>query len=146
MDTGIDTIVEHITRLTGLVLSAGQRDELSRYLRRRDVTEASVFIARLADPVEFRMLMDCLTVKETFFYRYAAQFDACRDQLLPGFIARAKEEDRHVRVWSAGCCTGEEAYTLAIIAAEHGWLDRVEILGTDINESYLEAAMAGVFS
>lgn len=108
--------------------------------------DAGAFIACLADPAEFRPLIDTLTVRETFFYRFAAQFDAFRDHLLPQFLARAAGEERRVRVWSAGCCTGDEPYTLAIIAAEQGCLDRIEILATDINESYLEAAMAGVFS
>jgi len=146
MGAHIGQIVDYLTRKTGLVLSTSQLDELARYIERREHLKDGDFATHLSDPNEFRMLIDCLTVKETFFYRYAAQFDAFRDLLLPKFLARADEESRHVRVWSAGCCTGEEAYTFALIAAERGVLDRVEILATDINESYLEAAMTGVFS
>ena len=59
---------------------------------------------------------------------------------------RARAQSRRLRIWSAGCCTGEEPYTLAIQAAERGVAEDVEILATDINESYLEKAIAGVFS
>lgn len=143
----IDAVVEYITHQTGLVLSPAQLQDLTAYVRRRTaVTGTTDFIALLDDPGEFRMLVDGLTVKETFFLRYQAQFDAFRDHLLPHFLSTAGAEQRHVRVWSAGCCTGEEAYTLALIASESGCLDRVEILATDINETYLEAAMEGVFS
>ena len=146
MDSHISQIVDYLTRKTGLVLSTAQLDELRRYIERREHLHDADFAVHLSDPSEFRTLIDCLTVKETFFYRYAPQFDAFRDQLLPKFLAAADQQQRHVRIWSAGCCTGEEAYTFALIAAESGVLDRVEILATDINESYLEAAMSGVFS
>ncbi len=146
----LETVIGYVTETTGLALSAAQRAELRPYLATRmallGVTTAAAYIARLADPGEFRALIDGLTTPETYFYRFEVQFDAFRDVLLPDFRRRALAEGRPVRLWSAGCCTGEEAYTLAIIASEAGCADEVEILATDINEGYLEAAMAGEFS
>jgi chemotaxis protein methyltransferase CheR len=142
-DRDLDAIIQHVTDTTGLALSPTQRQHLEQYAGRR---RGGDVIASLADPAEFRALIDLLTVQETFFFRYEAQFDAFRDSLLPRFLARARDERRKVRLWSAGCCTGEEAYTLALIAADCGCLDEVEILATDINETYLEAAMNGVYS
>ena len=146
----LETVTGYVADTTGLALSAAQRAELRPYLAKRlallGVTTASAYIARLAEPAEFRELIDCLTTRETYFYRFEAQFDAFREVLLPAFRGRALAAGRPVRLWSAGCCTGEEAYTLAIIAAEAGGADEVEILATDINEGYLEAAMAGEFS
>jgi len=150
MDDQLAALIGYLAQKTGLILSGTQRADLLRYLATRMATlgaaSAADYIARLDDPSEFRALIDTLTVKETFFYRYEAQFDAFKDELLPGFLASARAEGRSVKLWSAGCCTGEEAYTLALLSAEAGCLDAVDILATDINEGYLEAAMEGSFS
>lgn len=142
-----DRIADYISRKTGLVLSTTQRADLRQYVaRRREAIKGSDALAWLDDPREFRRIIDSLTVRETFFYRYESQFDAFRDHLLPRMLAGARAEGRPVRVWSAGCCSGEEPFTLAIIAAEMGCANEIAILGTDINENYLEAAETGVFS
>ncbi|MDD5208624.1 MAG: hypothetical protein PHV36_04510 [Elusimicrobiales bacterium] len=142
-------VASALARKTGLVFSREQLAELEDFLRERfaalGLASAGDYLARLEEPEEFRAALDRLTVKETFFYRHEAQFDAFMKYLLPGFLDRAAGK-RPVRLWSAGCCTGEEAYTLAILAAEAGCLERVEILATDIHEGYLEAAMAGAYS
>lgn len=143
-------VAAYLSGLTGLVFSTEQLARLTEFLRGRfsllHISDPADYIARLKDPAEFLAAVDTLTVKETFFYRHEAQFDAFIKYFLPGLLAKAAEEKRPVRLWSAGCCTGEEPYTLAILAAEAGRLDQVEILGTDINEGYLETALAGVYS
>lgn len=142
-----DRITDYISRKTGLVLSSTQRAALQHYVAKRQTAfEGNDAIGWLDDPREFRRIIDSLTVRETFFYRYEGQFDAFRDRLLPRMLADARAQGRPVRVWSAGCCSGEEPFTLAIIAAEMGCASEVEILATDINENYLEAAMTGAFS
>jgi chemotaxis protein methyltransferase CheR len=151
MHEATNAVAAFLAARTGLALSVNQRDDLSRYLEKRvgtQVSETSIAdcVARFHDPAEFRALVDLLTVKETYFYRHETQFEALRDNLLARFATKAAAEGRPVRLWSAGCCTGEEPYTLAIIAAERGLLDSVEILGTDINERYLEVAMAGAYT
>lgn len=82
------------------------------------------------------------TIGETHFFRIGPQVNALRDSVLPDLVARVSSRCR-LRVWSAGCSTGEEPYTLAMLLREHagvlaGW--DVEIVGTDLNHAALAAA------
>lgn len=97
-------------------------------------------------PIEFARLRDALTINVTRFYRNAETWNLLRRTLMPGLCAPGAGE---IRIWSAGCASGEEAYTLAILAAEqfdrHGRareLDRVAVDATDIDEASLERARA----
>lgn len=148
MPDATDAVAGFVAERTGLSLSTFQHTDLKRYLHTRFGASATAAdcVHRLNDASEFRLLLDRLTVKETYFYRHETQFEALRGMLLPRFVEPARTEGRAARLWSAGCCTGEEPYTLAIIAAERGCLDDVEILGTDINEGYLETAIAGAYT
>ena len=90
-----------------------------------------------------------LTVGETYFLRDPASFEALERTILPPLVASQSDAGRTIRLWSAGCCTGEEAYSLAITCARalpdlKGW--NVSILATDINPRFLAAAEAGVYS
>ena len=67
---------------------------------------------------ERQRLLDGVTIQETHFYRNGAQIDALRLHLLPDLMRRAEAESRPLRIWSAGCSTGEEPYTLAMLALE----------------------------
>ncbi|MDP1619107.1 protein-glutamate O-methyltransferase CheR [Phenylobacterium sp.] len=101
-----------------------------------------------AGPAEWRQLEGAITVGETYFLRYVEQFAALRETILPELIARNSQSKR-LRIWSAGCATGAEPYSVAILVAEllgdriADW--RITILGTDINEAALEAARAASF-
>ncbi len=97
---------------------------------------------------EIETLASHLTVGETYFFREPRAFEALERDILPELIARRRRDNRVLRLWSAGCCTGEEPYSLAILLdrlipdlAE--W--RVTILGTDINPRFLNRASAGVY-
>lgn len=90
-----------------------------------------------------------LTVGETYFFREKRSLEIFSEQILPEMARGRQGTAGHLRIWSAGCCTGEEPYTIAIL------LDRalpdlgqwqVTILGTDINPHFLCKAMTGVFS
>ncbi len=98
------------------------------------------YLKYLDRPDEFRKVLDGLTVPETFFYRFEAQLEAFKNTLLPTLFKGPRAISSKLKIWSAGCCTGEEPFTLALIAAELGVLDRLEILATDINPTYLERA------
>lgn len=90
-------------------------------------------------------LVSRITVGETYFFRDAAQFSALRQHILPEMIAR-HQEDRRLRLWSAGCASGEEPYSLAILLQQIlPELDRwnISILGTDINRRALSTAQHG---
>jgi chemotaxis protein methyltransferase CheR len=94
---------------------------------------------------ELQKLLQYLTVGETYFFRYHAHFDALRRILSEEY---ASDRGKKVRIWSAGCSTGEEPYSLAITAMEAlpDWQRRdLRILATDINNRALKRAREGVY-
>ncbi|MDC3960360.1 CheR family methyltransferase [Polyangium jinanense] len=94
-------------------------------------------------PVELDALADVLVVGETYFFREFDQLEALvREILVP--LAEASGS-RNVRVWSAACATGEEPYSMAMLLAERGLLDRVEIVASDVSTRSLAAARAGEY-
>ena len=110
------------------------RNDFDRYFQMLDATET--------DSPLWDALIEELTVGETYFFRDENQMQALRQHLLPQLIA-AHKHDRRIRIWSAGCASGEEAYTLSILLAELiSDIDRwnICILGTDINKKALKKA------
>ena len=109
-------------------------------------------ISRYLNPAEtdsplWDALIEELTVGETYFFRDENQMQALRRHLLPQIIA-AHKHDRRIRIWSAGCASGEEAYTLSILLAElisdiDQW--NICILGTDINKKVLKKGKAACY-
>src|SRR5688500_13027164 len=101
---------------------------------------------------ELRNLLNLVTVTETCFFRDASQFRLLREYIIPTLMAErtARGEPKKIRIWSAGCSTGEEAYSIAITLHEMGlfhdpdWI--VEIIATDLNTRALETARRGVYS
>lgn len=97
---------------------------------------------------EYQGLINELAVGETFFFRYIEQFDALRAVAIPECLRR-NQSSRLLRIWSAGCSIGPEAYTLEILLKQHfasqldGW--QVHIVGTDINGAFLEQARRGAY-
>ncbi len=85
-------------------------------------------------------LMDILTVQVSEMFRDPAYFRGLRERVVP--LLRTYPS---LKVWVAGCSTGEEVYSLAILLKEEGLLDRSFIYATDINGAALEAAQAGVY-
>ncbi len=97
---------------------------------------------------EMSNIMDLLTTNETYFFRETFQLKAFTDEIVPEIVAaKSKRGDRTIRIWSAGCSSGEEPYTLAMLLLEtpllRGW--RVEIVGTDISQRVLQLARKGVY-
>ncbi|WP_152609795.1 protein-glutamate O-methyltransferase CheR [Geobacter sp. OR-1] len=97
---------------------------------------------------EMSDLMDVLTTNETYFFREAFQLKAFTDEIVPEIVAaKSKKGDRSLRIWSAGCSTGEEPYTIAMLLLENPLLKdwRIEIIGTDISHRVLLQARKGVY-
>lgn len=99
---------------------------------------------------ELRLLLNEITIGETCMFRSVPQLDAIRSVILPQIIeSKAKLGYRKLRIWSAGCSTGEEPYTLAMLLLEEsqgllkGWT--FEIAATDLNERSIETAKAGLY-
>ena len=96
---------------------------------------------------EFEHISICLTTGETYFFRDDGQFALLRDKILPELIEHRKAE-RSLRIWSAACATGEEAYSLAMLLDEllpqqAGW--NLLIIGTDINTQAINKAQNGIY-
>jgi chemotaxis protein methyltransferase CheR len=99
-------------------------------------------------PQLLEMLALSMTVGETHFFRVTPQIDMLRRVVLPELIAR-HQPDRRLRLWSAGCSTGEEPYTLAMLLREQlanpgDW--NVQLVATDLNRAALEVARLAVYS
>ena len=94
----------------------------------------------LHDPATFPALLDYLTVQVSEMFRDPSYFKALREEVVP--VLRTYPS---LKLWVAGCSTGEEAYSLAILLREEGLLDRSLIYATDINPHALRRAEEGVY-
>jgi len=100
--------------------------------------------------VEYESLLERLLTQETSFFRYPAVFEAFEKRVLPEIhVSKFWKNPRAIRVWSAGCSTGEEPYSIAITIADSlsfadAW--NVEILATDVGRQALKHAEAGIYA
>jgi chemotaxis protein methyltransferase CheR len=127
-------------------------ERLHRRFRAAATADCAAYAALLSDgaqgEAEWARLEAAITVGETFFFRYAEQFQALRETILPALVA-ARASERVLRIWSAGCSTGAEPYSLSILVQEMlgealpDW--RVSILGTDISAEALATARAAEY-
>jgi chemotaxis protein methyltransferase CheR len=97
---------------------------------------------------QLNVLIDHLTVGETYFFREKPSLELFRTQIIPELLTERFGKDQQIRIWSAGCCTGEEPYTLAMLLLEtipdiKSW--NITLLATDINQQYLEKAQEGIY-
>jgi chemotaxis protein methyltransferase CheR len=140
-----------VYRVAGIKLQAGKENLVRTRLSRRvrtlgyaDFSEYLNVVSADASGAETAAMVDLLTTNKTSFFRESQHFDYLREQLFPLFAANGR-----VTIWSAGCSTGEEAYTLAMLTQEHlPSVDprRIRILATDISARVLETARAGEYS
>jgi chemotaxis protein methyltransferase CheR len=109
------------------------------------VSDAASYLHRLAnDERLLDNLVSDLTVGETYFFREPAQFQRIRREVLPEI--RGQHGPEHVvRAWSAGCASGEEAFTLAIVFGQEGLGRQFHVLATDISHKVLAAARRGTY-
>jgi chemotaxis protein methyltransferase CheR len=139
----VDALAARISMWTGLDLGrGGRRATLDRLIAQRTralgLASADAYVSLLASDgsPEVRALVDALTVGHTWFFRDDEQNAVFVD------VMRTQQRDP-LHVWIAGCSTGEEAYTIALLAASAK--RRVSVLATDINARALEAAAAGEY-
>jgi len=107
---------------------------------------AEYFMLIENDAEESDVVYTLLTTKETYFFRQEYQLDAFSKEVLPA-VAKANAHHKRLTVWSAGCSTGEEAYTLAMLLAESRLLDGwfLRVLGTDLCRQNIETASRAVY-
>lgn len=98
---------------------------------------------------ELEEIMDLLTTNETYFFREEYQLKAFVDEIVPELtdLRAAKGCMKHLRIWSAGCSTGEEPYTIAMLLLEQEQLAdwSIEVIGTDISQRVLQHARRGIY-
>jgi len=95
---------------------------------------------------EFDHLLNLITIPETYFFRDRAQFRALERFVIPEIVEKKSYPGASLRIWSAGCSTGEEPYTIAMILAT-GIVDRpIQILATDVSHDALKGAREGVYT
>lgn len=139
----------------GLNFSERRRSELELAVRQAfaasTCADLNEYYQLLQDPIAGRIdldrLINAVTVNETHFFRDAAQFDALYYHVLPQLIER-KRPLRTMRIWSAGCASGEEPFSIAMLLREllpdvDDWA--ITILGTDINTEALNRARQGIY-
>ena len=126
---------------------------LFRRLRTLGITSLETYYECVARPdqiEERERMIDAITTNETRFFREPRQFEFMVQNVLPRWRVEAEQglRARRVRIWSAGCSSGEEPYTVAMLMAKHlppqeGW--DVRILATDISNRVLEKARRGIY-
>ncbi|WP_233245195.1 MULTISPECIES: protein-glutamate O-methyltransferase CheR [unclassified Caulobacter] len=145
-------VCEFLYRQTGMQFGESKRYYIERRLTDRIVATrcpdfATYFGQLRTDPVEREALINAFTVNETYFYREEHQLACLSRSLLPDLITSRRPGDK-IRIWSAPCSTGEEAYSIAIWLLEN-WrmVDayNVEIVGSDIDTRALHAAHEGLY-
>jgi len=124
---------------------------LSGLLKERGIGSLDELITILVmgrEPALSSMVVEALLNNETYFFRDRGPFDLVARQALPQ-LRRAREKQRRISVWSAGCSTGQEAYSLAMLFAEKpdlwtGWT--IDILGTDVSSNVIDRAREGTYT
>lgn len=143
---------------SGTTMDDHRREDLNRALKEILASGEVGGVQELFDlltvqPVShplWQKIIRAITIGETYFFRNQAHFQALQQHLLPDMIReRQKSGQRQIRIWSAGCATGEEPYSLAILLRElipdlSQW--SIMILATDINQNFLEMARQGLYS
>ena len=115
---------------------------------REQAPDSASYLALLRPPggdEELRRLLPLVTVGKTSFFRDERQFRAL-EAIVPGLVERARAGGRRMAIWSAGCATGEEPYSIAMVAAEAGaGPEELEILATDVNPEAVAFAARGSY-
>jgi two-component system, chemotaxis family, CheB/CheR fusion protein len=152
-DLELEALLEYLRDQRGFDYSGYKRPTLGRRINRRmdevSVESYSEYVNFLeANPREFVALFNTILINVTSFFRDPETWDHLREEVLPELIESIPEEEP-IRVWSAGCASGEEAYTAAIVLlealGEDAFRRRVKIYATDIDEEALAEARAAVY-
>ena len=145
-----DALRAYLARAAGLVFDDARRESVAysvaERMRALGLREVRAYLGRLDDPTERQHLLDEVTIQETHFFRNPPQVRALRTHVLPELLRHAEAHGRRLRIWSAGCSTGEEPYTIAMVLREllpstAGW--DVKIVATDVSARALAAARTG---
>ena len=150
----IDEIFAYLRQVRGFDFSAYKRASLTRRLVKRmqmvDVHSFGGYLEYLqGHPDEFAALFNTILINVTSFFRDHDMWTQLDAELLPRLLA-SREPNAPIRVWSAGCASGQEAYTAAMLLAEHlgveALRERVKIYATDLDEDALREGRSAIYS
>ena len=144
-DVEVDLLLEAVYRARGVDFRDYARASLRRRIQNQMRVEKVDTITRLLDKILhdgscMERFVTGLSVTVSAMFRDPGFFRALREQVFPVLRPRP-----YIRIWQAGCSMGEEIYSLAIMLAEEGLIDRCRIYATDINERVLEKAREGIY-
>jgi chemotaxis protein methyltransferase CheR len=152
-DEEFDTLRKILEKSAGLVHDESRRDSLTFAVAGRmeavGASSSGGYLAMLSGPggaPERQQLIDVVTIQETHFFRNPPQIRALRQHVLPELIRRSTALNRPLTIWSAGCSTGEEPYSLAMLVRElmpMATREHVRIVGSDVSATALAFADAG---
>jgi two-component system, chemotaxis family, CheB/CheR fusion protein len=153
-DPELEALLDYLKRNRGFDFTGYKRPSLTRRIQKRmqsiPVDSYAAYRAHLeSNPDEFEDLFDTILINVTSFFRDEDAWDVLRAEVVPQLLAQ-KSPHEPIRVWSAACATGEEAYSLVIAFAEVMGLDefreRVKVYATDVDESALVAARQAAYA
>ncbi len=149
-EDGMRGLLADVRERRGLDFSDYREGTVTRRLQRRMLAvgarDLAAYREHLRDhPDEEEQLVRGLLIKVTQFFRDPEAFDYLRERVLPGLMTRARERGEPLRLWSAGCATGEEAYSLAILTLELDPELPLRIFATDVDTPSIEFARRGVY-
>jgi two-component system CheB/CheR fusion protein len=145
----LEQFLQELHRSRGVDFRSYKRPTIMRRLGRRMAATGCESIEEYSEylenhPEEYRQLIGAFLIKVTEFFRDPELFDHIKEKVLPELIGEAREQENQLRIWSAGCATGEEAYSLAITVSEvlgrEAGLFNVRIFATD---SGAESSLSG---
>jgi two-component system, chemotaxis family, CheB/CheR fusion protein len=154
VDRDLEVLLDYLRRSRGFDFTGYKRTSLSRRIQRRmQEVGADGYLSYLdhleVDPEEFTQLFNTILLNVTGFFRDPPAWQYLSAEILPRLLA-GKDDDEPIRIWSAGCASGEEAYTLAMVAAEtlgpEATRERVKIYATDVDEEALTQARQARYS
>jgi two-component system CheB/CheR fusion protein len=150
---GLSALIDYLKRSRGFDFAGYKPASLERRIHKRMMAVGAREYPDYVDylevhPEEFEALFNTILINVTGFFRDAGAWEFLTEHVIPMILER-KPDDSSIRVWSAGCASGEEAYTLAMILAEgmgaQGYKDRVKIYATDIDEEALARARQATY-
>jgi two-component system, chemotaxis family, CheB/CheR fusion protein len=152
-DAAFERLLDYVRDNRGFDFTGYKRPSLTRRVRKRmqevGITEFGEYQDHLeVHPDEFTQLFNTILINVTSFFRDAQAWEYIGAEILPAIIDRRSDHE-HIRVWSIGCASGEEAYSIAMLLAEavslSKMLERVKIYATDVDEEALAQARLGVY-
>jgi chemotaxis protein methyltransferase CheR len=141
-----------VRREAAIVLAPGKEYLVEARLlplaRAAGAPDVSAYVAGLqarGTPAQRMAVVEALTTNETSWFRDGEPFDVLRSTVLPELLVRTPASGR-INVWSAACSSGQEAYTIAMVMAEHAQGRKVDILASDLSTEMLDRTKAGSYS